>query len=233
MTKQGILYGVGVGPGDPELLTLKAVRLLQEADVIAAPDKGNGEQVALRIVDRWIQGKPLLSCPMPMTREQAVLDRCHDEVANSIGALLDQGKTVVFITLGDPTVYSTYLYLHRRILAMGYRAELVPGVPSFCAAAARLNVSLCEGSQRLMIVPASRTELTDCLEQDANLVFMKAGRELGTLRQALAEHGLMKWASMVADCGMPSEAVWEHLEDAPETSGYFTIVVVRQGENAT
>ena len=115
----------------------------------------------------------------------------------------------------------------------GYRAELVPGVPSFCAAAARLNVSLCEGSQRLMIVPASRAELTDCLEQDANLVFMKAGRELGTLRQALIEHGLMKRASMVADCGMPSEAVWEHLEDAPETSGYFTIVVVRRGENAT
>lgn len=221
MTKQGILYGVGVGPGDPELLTLKAVRLLQEADVIAAPDKGNGEQVALRIVDRWIQGKPLLSCPMPMTREQAVLDRCHDEVANSIGALLDQGKTVVFITLGDPTVYSTYLYLHRRILAMGYRAELVPGVPSFCAAAARLNVSLCEGSQRLMIVPASRTELADCLEQDANLVFMKAGREPGYAetgpgRARPDEAGLPWWQT--AECRQrPSGSIWRMRRRRPDT----------------
>ncbi len=223
---RGKLYGLGVGPGDPELLTLKAVRILREADVIAVPDKGSGEQTALNIVKAYIEGKPLLPCAVPMVRDKPALDEAHDVIAASICALLEQGKTVAYITLGDPAIYSTYAYIHRRVRGKGYDAELVPGVPSFCAAASKLGVSLCEGSQRLLIVPASRNDVEDCLEFDANMVFMKAGKDLDGLRKKLAGHGLLNGASMAANCGMEGEQVWNRLADAPEETGYFTIVVV-------
>ena len=112
---RGTLYGLGVGPGDPELLTLKAVRLLREADVVAVPNRGGGEGTALHIVKDYVQDKPLLLCATPMVRDRQILDSAHDRIAGDICALLEEGKRVVFITLGDPTVYSTYLYIHRRV----------------------------------------------------------------------------------------------------------------------
>ena len=227
---RGTLYGLGVGPGDPELLTLKAVRILREADVIAVPDKGSGEKTAFRIVQEYVADKTILTCVTPMVRDQAVLDAAHDQIAADICALLEDGKNVAFITLGDPTVYASYMYIHRRVLSRGYEAVLVPGVPSFCAVAARLNTSLCEQSQRLLIVPASHKDMEDCLNVDANLVFMKAGREIGALKEKLAEHGLLEHASLVANCGMEGEQVWEHFADMPENTGYFSVVLVKKGE---
>ena len=227
---RGTLYGLGVGPGDPELLTLKAVRILREADVIAVPDKGSGEKTAFRIVQEYVADKTILTCVTPMVRDQAVLDAAHDQIAADICALLEEGKNVAFITLGDPTVYATYMYIHRRVLSRGYEAVLVPGVPSFCAVAARLNTSLCEQSQRLLIVPASHKDMEDCLKVYANLVFMKAGREIGALKEKLAEHGLLEHASLVANCGMEGEQVWEHFADMPENTGYFSVVLVKKGE---
>ena len=227
---RGTLYGLGVGPGDPELLTLKAVRILREADVIAVPDKGSGEKTAFRIVQEYVADKTILTCVTPMVRDQAVLDAAHDQIAADICALLEDGKNVAFITLGDPTVYATYMYIHRRVLSRGYETVLVPGVPSFCAVAARLNTSLCEQSQRLLIVPASHKDMEDCLNVDANLVFMKAGREIGALKEKLAEHGLLEHASLVANCGMEGEQVWEHFADMPENTGYFSVVLVKKGE---
>ena len=227
---RGTLYGLGVGPGDPELLTLKAVRILREADVIAVPDKGSGEKTAFRIVQEYVADKTILTCVTPMVRDQAVLDAAHDQIAADICALLEDGKNVAFITLGDPTVYATYMYIHRRVLSRGYETVLVPGVPSFCAVATRLNTSLCEQSQRLLIVPASHKDMEDCLNVDANLVFMKAGREIGALKEKLAEHGLLEHASLVANCGMEGEQVWEHFADMPENTGYFSVVLVKKGE---
>lgn len=226
---KGILYGLGVGPGDPELLTLKAVRILKEADVIAVPDKGSGEKTALNIVKEYVQGKPLLPCATPMIRERKLLDVAHDAIADGICSLLDQGKTVAYITLGDPSVYSTYVYIHKRVVQRGYEAVMVPGVPSFCAAAARLGTSLCERSQRLMVVPASHQDVTDCLQTDANLVFMKAGREIGALKQTLLENGLLDRASLVENCTMAEERVYPHFADVPEGSGYFSVVLVKNG----
>lgn len=229
--KRGVLYGVGVGPGDPELLTLKAQRILTQADVIAVPDKGAGEKTALQIVGDLIQGKPQLLCSTPMVRDKAALEAAHSQIAGQIAGLLDEGKTVAFITLGDPSIYSTYLYIHRRVLAMGYDAQLVPGVPSFCAVAAALGTGLCEGSDRLLIVPASHRDVTDCLAVDANLVFMKAGREIGALRQTLEEQDLLHSASMVENCGMEGQRVFPQFANAPSDSGYFSVVVVkRDGE---
>ena len=106
----------------------------------------------------------------------------------------------------------------------------MPGVPSFCAAAARLGRSLCEGSQRLLIVPASHKDVGDCLDMDANLVFMKAGRELGALKETLRRRGLLDRASLAANCGMAGEQLWLRFGDAPENTGYFSIVLVKRGE---
>ena len=129
------MYGVGVGPGDPELMTVKAVKTLQNVQWIAVPDTG-GDKSALSIATPYIEGKPLIYCPAPMTRDSETLRKAHEEGIRRIAEKLEQGENVAFITLGDPSVYSTYMYLHRLIREAGYEARMIPGVPSFCAAAA-------------------------------------------------------------------------------------------------
>ena len=225
--ERGKLYGVGVGPGDPELVTKKAERVLREADIVAVPDKGAGEKTALNIVRDIVAGKELLYCPTPMVRDRAVLDGCYEQIAGDICTLLDEGKNVAFITLGDPTVYSTYIYVHKKVLSRGYEAELIPGVPSFCAVAARLNTSLCEGAERLLIVPASH-DAADCLDIRANKVFMKAGKAIGELQAQLAERGMLDKASLVANCGMDGELVCPRFADMTDGAGYFSIVLVKE-----
>ncbi|WP_409968973.1 precorrin-2 C(20)-methyltransferase [Bengtsoniella intestinalis] len=224
---KGILYGLGVGPGDPELLTLKGARLLREADVVAVPDKGSGEKTALNIVKDHVDESKVIYCPTPMVRDMAVLDGAYDQIADTVCALLDEGKTVVFITLGDPAIYSTYVYVHQRVVARGYEAELVPGVPSFCAVAARLGMPLCERSERLMIVPASHKDVDDCLAVDANYVFMKAGKDITALQETLANRNLLSGASMVENCGMDGERVYHKFGELDAVSGYFSVVVVK------
>ena len=227
--EKGILYGVGVGPGDPELLTLKAVRLLQEADLIAVPDKGTGSSTALQIIGAHGAGKPLLFCPTPMTRDRSQWDACHEQIADRICAALDEGKKVVFITLGDPTVYSTYIYIHKKVAARGYRAELVPGVTSFCATAAKLGQPLCENDQRLLIVPAS-CDLQDSLDIRASKVFMKAGSCIMELQQALDESGDLERASLAENIGLEGERLLPHFGALTAPSGYFSVVLVPEKE---
>ncbi len=223
-SRRGVLYGVGVGPGDPELLTLKAVRVLQGSDVIAVPDAGKGNQVALQIVQDYIKGKELQFVSTPMVRDSAVLERAHSACADRICALLEGGKQVAFITLGDPTIYSTYIYLHKRVLERGYEAEIVPGVPSFCAAAAKLNQSLCEGGQPLVILPASR----DKDSKRVNRVYMKAGKSILDLQAELRTNGTLEYASLVENCGLPGERVLPRFADLEEPTGYFTLVITKE-----
>lgn len=141
----GKIYGVGVGPGDPELLTIKAARLIKNAGVIGIPaehkETCKAYQIAAGAVEE-IREKEVVPFPFLMTRDPERLKESHDRLAEKAAGYLDQGRDLVFLTLGDPAVYSTYMYLHRRLTAMGYEAEIVSGVTSFCAAAARLSVSL-------------------------------------------------------------------------------------------
>lgn len=225
--KKGKLYGLGVGPGDPELVTVKAVRILKEADIIAVPDKGSGDKTALKIVSPYIEGKELIYCSTPMIRDSQKLNACHEEIADNLCRLLDSGKTVAFITLGDPTIYSTYIYVHKKVAARGYEAELVPGVTSFCAVAARLGQSLCEGSDRLLIIPAS-CGLADSMDIKANKVFMKAAKGIQALQQQLKQAGKLENASMVENCSMENERVYPHFGDMDEPTGYFSVVVVKE-----
>lgn len=153
----GTLYGLGVGPGDPELLTLKALRLIRENRVIAVPGNDTKSSVAYQIVKGAypeLDEKELIPVAMPMTKDKKVLEDNHNKAADAVESYLKQGENVVFLTLGDPTVYSTYLYVHKRILERGYQAEIVSGITSFCAVAARLNRGLVEMAEPLHVIPA-------------------------------------------------------------------------------
>ena len=204
---KGKLYGVGVGPGNPELLTVKAVRVIQESDVVAVPQAGAGEQAALAIAAEYIGDKPVLHCDMPMTRDRAARDASHDRAADTICALLD---------------------VHRRVAARGYAVEMVPGVPSFCAAAAALGRALCEDDEMLHIIPASHGALDAALDLPGGKVLMKAGKAILEVRDRLAERGVLQNAALVERCGMKGERIVSELDTLDDPTGYFSIILVKE-----
>ena len=224
---KGTLTGVGVGPGDPELMTIKAVKRLEECQVLAVPDADKGESTAYKIAVQAcpaIAQKPAMTVRMPMTHDLTVLKASHRAAADRIEAELDRGRNVAFLTLGDPTVYATYLYVHQIIAEDGYPTEIVSGVPSFCAAAARLGISLAERSQMLHIVPSSHG-VEQALAMPGVKVLMKAGSKMGQVRKALVESGME--VNMVENCGMPGERVFRCAEDIPEDAGYFSLIIAK------
>lgn len=227
----GILYGIGVGPGDPELMTLKAVRLIEECDVIALPKSGDGEIVAKQIAEGAVKDfdqKEKIEVLMPMTRDPKLLQESHDAAVAQVEALLKEGKSVAFLTLGDPSIYSTYMYVHKQVQSHGFPVEMVPGVPSFCAVAAKLNVSLAEGAQPLHIIPASYQGVDEGLEWAGPKILMKTGRSMKKVKELLREKNIIDKAKMVQKCGMPGEQVYHSMEDADENSSYFSVIVVKE-----
>jgi len=229
---EGTLYSVGIGPGDPELMTLKAVRLIVEADVIAIPQGDNDILTAKNIVNQVVDlsAKEQLLIYMPMTKDMVAMDKAHDEGADAVIKLLKEGKNVVFITLGDPTVYATCIYVHKRVLAKGYKAELIPGVPSFCAVAAKLNVALCERSEPLIILPGSYKQSAAFLDGPGNKVLMKSASQIAKVRDELKERGLISHAAMIERCGLPGEKIYKDLNEIDEKSSYFSVILVKEGK---
>ena len=228
---QGKLYGVGVGPGDPELLTLKALRLIKENEVIAVPGKDIQASVAYQIVKgayEDLDKKILISVAMPMTKDPQVLKANHDKAADQVEDYLREGKNVVFLTLGDTTVYSTYLYVHKRILERGYEAEIVSGITSFCAVAARLNMGLVEADQPLHVIPATykAQEMDEILKLPGTKVLMKTGKKMKQVKESIEKSG--QKAVMIENCGMPSEKIYRSAEEIPEDSGYYSLIIVKE-----
>lgn len=226
---KGILYGIGVGPGDPELMTAKAIRLLRECDVVAAPRSTDGRQTALDIAAPYMtKDMPVRLFDMPMTHDKAARNASHDAAADALCALLDEGKNVAFLTLGDPTVYSTYWYVHRRVVRRGYPAELVPGVPSFCAAAAAMGRALCEDGEMLHIIPATHGKAEEGLALSGSKVLMKTGKSVLEVRELLRQRGELENAALVERVGMDGQRVVENLNEITEPSGYFSIILVKE-----
>lgn len=227
----GILYGVGIGPGDPELLTLKAVATIRACDIIAIPKSGDGDRVAYNIALQAVpemKNKEIMLLDMPMTRDKEILRASHQSAAKRIGSVLDQGQSVAFLTLGDPTVYSTYIYVHKLIKELGYHPVIIPGVTSFCAVAARLSDSLTEASEPLHIIPGSYDCLEECIDLPGTKVLMKTGKSLPKVKKLLNDRGLLGVTKMVQNCGMSNETVYETMTDMNQESGYFSILVVKE-----
>lgn len=224
---RGILYGVGVGPGDPELMTLKAVRMIRENQVIAVPGANVKETVAYKIAVQAIpemEQKELLPIHMPMSHDKSVIEESHVKGALLIEEKLNQGKNVVFLTLGDPSIYSTFSYLQRRVEEHGYQTGLVSGITSFCAAAARLNIPLVEWNQQLTVIPAVH-KLDRPLNADGTCILMKSGKKIKQVKSILEKSE--KDVLMVENCGMDAEHIYRGVKEIPEDAGYYSLIIAK------
>ena len=223
----GKLYGVGVGPGDPELMTIKACKIIRNCPVIAVPGRAPEETVAYQIAagaEPAVREKELLGIHMPMTKNPKILEESHRAAVEKLKEELDAGKDVAFLTLGDPTVYSTYLYVHQELREAGYQTEIVSGIPSFCAAAARVQMGIGEKAEQIHIVPASY-QIQEALELPGTKILMKAGRQYGKVKEQLLSADVD--VVMVENCGMEGERIFHSAEEMPEEAGYYTLIFVK------
>lgn len=218
------LYGVGVGPGDPDLLTLKAYKLIEEKQVIAFPDVNTAYMIA-RAAYPQIDKKTLLRLHFHMTKDRDLLKESYQKAAKDIESFLKKGQDVLYLTLGDPSIYSTYIYIDKYIRKLGYETITVPGITSFCAAAARLGVSLSEQSEEIHIIPASY-ENERALEYDGTKIFMKSGKSFQKLKENIIQKGLD--AYVLINCGMEKEAVYKNIREVPDEPGYYTILIIKK-----
>ena len=225
---KGIAYGVGVGPGDPEYMTLKACRLIRENEVIAVPGKVPQESVAYKIALGAVPElaeKTLVPVNMPMVRDRAKIDEQHRAAAKLFEGYLDRGKNVVFLTLGDVTVYCTFSYIQHYLEADGYPVELVAGIPSFCAAAARLNTPLTEWDEPLHVLPAVH-KLEDDLALGGNYVLMKSASQMAKVKDMLRRSG--RKAVMAENCTMENEKLYHSIDEIPDDAGYFSLIIAKE-----
>ena len=225
---KGIAYGVGVGPGDPEVMTLKAVRLIKENEVIAVPGKEPKETVAYKIAAGAvpeIEEKTILPINFLMVKDRQKIDEEHRKGVKQIEEVLDQGKNVVFLTLGDSTIYCTFSYLQHYLEADGYKVELVNGIPSFCAAASALNISLTEWDEPLHVIPAAhKTE--EPLTLPGTYVLMKSASYMKDVKDLLRSSG--KDVQCVENCSMENEKIYRSVDEIPDDAGYFSLIVAKE-----
>ncbi len=229
----GTLYALGAGPGDPELLTIKAAKVLGRVEaVFAASSSKNDYSVSLAIVSEHIGPQTrIIRLGFPMTRDKEALCAAWEENADIVADYLRTGKDAAFITLGDPSLYSTFGYLApvlRRALPQA-RIEIVPGVTSFQAAAAKLGRPLAEAGENLIILSGIRDgeSLKKALATADNAVIMKAYRNFPAIRNALSELGLAEKTAFVSRLGQEGELIRERLSDAPENPHYFSLCLTR------
>ena len=205
----GIFYGIGVGPGDSELLTVKATKVLQKVDVIIAPktEKKDGS-VALRIARPYLK-EDIEICyqVFPMVKDFQNDSTAWEENKREIAGFLNAGKNVAFLTLGDPMFYSTYIYVLRLLQKDGVKVETIPGIPAYVAIASKYNRPIAEGDDILSIIPATANaeDIKAALKYSKNAVLMKVYRNFDEVRELLKDSDMIDDAILVSRLGLDDE----------------------------
>lgn len=233
--KNGILYGIGVGPGDPELIPVKASRILGQVDTIyTAASTKNRYSLAVGIAKAYIPDTTRVEMlHFPMTRERDEKERAWQKNAEQIMGAVKNGSRVAFLTLGDPLTYSTYGYLLRYIRSRAPRlpVETVPGITSYQAAAACLNVPLVEGEESLLVVSGAQggDRLRHLSEKPETVVFLKAYRNVEDITSALEESGVYEHRVGISRCGQPEQRIIEDVDVLKKNRpDYWTLIIAKR-----
>ena len=228
----GILFGIGVGPGDPEMMTLKAVKAIKEADVICLPkadkDKCRAYQIALPVVPE-LGYKKTISLDFEMTRDAEVLKKIHDEFYSKYKKLILEGYNLAFLTIGDPTIYSTFGYIMKLAKKEGIEVEVINGVTSFCGSAASAGIVLCESDENVHII-SGQGDIDEELKLPGTKIIMRSGRNFLEIKKklmALEETGKISVCAVI-DCGMETEEIFLSAMSIPDDSKYMMTIIVKE-----
>jgi precorrin-2/cobalt-factor-2 C20-methyltransferase len=228
----GTLYGIGVGPGDPELLPIKAIRLLGHADVVfTAASTRNDYSLAVEIARPHIPAAtPIEKLDFPMGASESVKANTRQQNAARIAEVLECGRNAAFLTLGDPLTYSTYGYIIRWLKQGWPHLPIctVPGITSYQAAAAAINQPLVEGEESLLILSGVHggDRLRDLPRKPEKVVFLKAYRNIDGIRQALEDAGMAAGSVAVCNCSRPDERIIEDLQALAQLPpNYWTLII--------
>ncbi len=234
----GTLYGIGVGPGDPELLTVKSARILSEVDVVfAAASTKNDYSLAVNIAGQHIpKGTDVRVLQFPMTKDREETCKAWKTHAETIILALEQGKNVAFLTLGDPMTYSTFGYILKNIqeIAPHIPITTVPGITSYQAAAACINTSLVEGEECLLVVSGVNggDRFRQMTIKPENVVFMKAYRNIKDINAALESASGFTRCVGISNCSLPDQKIYSDIREFNDRSPeYWTLIIAKQSSN--
>ena len=228
----GVLFGIGVGPGDPEMLTLKAVKAIKEADVICLPkadkDKCRAYQIALPVVPE-IRYKKTISLDFEMTKDEVRLATIHKEFYEKYKQLLLDGYNLAFLTIGDPTVYSTFGYIMKLAKKDGIEVGIINGITSFCGSAASAGILLSESEENIHII-SGQGNLDEELKLSGTKIIMKSGRNISSIKERLIplEEAGKIIVYAVVDCGMETEQIYNSAMTIPEDSKYMMTIIIKE-----
>ncbi|MGB0683805.1 MAG: precorrin-2 C(20)-methyltransferase [Magnetovibrionaceae bacterium] len=233
MDGKGILFGIGVGPGDPDLLTLKGLKALKESEVVAYPALEAGDSLARSIVAEHIGAKHTeLAIRVPMSRDPKAASSAYDKGALAIAEHLELGRNVALLCEGDPMFYGSFMYLHERLFEH-FSVEIIPGVSSVMAAAARLNVPLVSRDDAFAILPATLDEslLEQRLGACETAAILKVGRHLEKVRGVLRRLNKDDQSWYIERATMAAEKIIPLSEVSAEAVPYFSLILVGRKES--
>lgn len=233
-TKTGTLYGIGVGPGDPELITLKALKVLQAVPhIFASCSTKNTYSLALSIVRCHLNGAGIEHLPFPMTKDPEVLASAWERNARRVLEVLATGSDAAFVTLGDPLTYSTFGYLLKTLKRLNPEVGIVtiPGITSYSAAAALTHIPLTEGEESFYLVSGAlgAARLKEVIDKSDNIVILKTYRYFDEIYQVLEDMDLLDRTTCISRCGLEGETIVENLRDLKGRElPYLSMVIIKK-----
>jgi precorrin-2/cobalt-factor-2 C20-methyltransferase len=233
-TKTGTLYGIGVGPGDPDLITLKALKVLHRVPhIFASCSTKNSYSLALSIVRCHLNGAGIERLPFPMTKDPQVLASAWERNARRVMEVLDTGTDAAFVTLGDPLTYSTFGYLLKTLkrLAPEVRIVTIPGITSYSAAAALTHLPLTEGEESFHLVSGAlgAAKLKEIIDKSDNIVMLKTYRHFDEIYRALEDLDLLDRTTCISRCGLEGETVVENLRELKGRAlPYLSMIIIKK-----